>query len=262
MQTTPYAKVLASIDGLPFQAGAFSLTGTHTVQLMPESTVGWVSVLWEIYSFPASFVAPDGWSLNSTTGALEHSTTFAAPIFTVSTATWGKYMVRLTVNAGLDDESIDESMAISVPSSHAVVDVGYGENSQFSPTESWVSPMQSNLRILEANVAQELFNPEPTVGPVHGEVVISPTSEYTYTNYLVDLSVSSTNITLPTSPAVGTTYRFVNIAAFTFPHTLSVYPGGSDTIIGGGSSFTSPSGGYDGAIFTWTGHTWVYSTNL
>ena len=110
MPTTPYAKLLVSVNAGGVQSGGLTVATGDVIQLSAESTVGWgaPAARWEIYDYPTGFGLPSGWTLDSDTGIYFYlGNSPAPPSFTIGP--WGKYMLRLTALGG--------NTAISVPAS-------------------------------------------------------------------------------------------------------------------------------------------------
>jgi hypothetical protein len=163
MPTPPYALVRASLNGGANLTGGITSIGGMTVQLSadPAGLAGATRYLWELLDFPPAFTLPAGWALAS--DGTYYSTTQTPPTFTLlSSANWGKYIIRLTLNGGgpaltgretaAQREAIaalvDTKTAISVQSVDALVDIGYYETTQFS-RKGWVAAFKTNLRLLQ-----------------------------------------------------------------------------------------------------------------
>lgn len=160
MPANPYAKILMAVDGGAPAAGVQTLAGGNVVQLSGESTVGWVTQLWEIYEFPDGFSCPAGWT--TVNGIYQSTSVTPSGILIPAAATrWGKYMFRLTVNDGLlsgvyhgtthpTQPLVDESTAVKVLSPTLEMhDVAYGESNQFDSIRAWVGDLKKTLRAIE-----------------------------------------------------------------------------------------------------------------
>ncbi|HVM96593.1 MAG TPA: LamG-like jellyroll fold domain-containing protein, partial [Candidatus Acidoferrales bacterium] len=136
-------------------SGPLTVTAGQTVQLSGESTVGWSSSRWEIYSFPTGWSTPAGWTLDSASQVLYYLGT-TPPVFTVpSTTYWGKFMIRLTVNGGVkvidgktvaQAQFVDEATALSLVSDSGYVGIGFGEQSQFD-SRAYQKAIETNMRL-------------------------------------------------------------------------------------------------------------------
>lgn len=159
MPTTPYAKALVSVNGGATTSGGVTVPSAATIQFSPESTVGWGSPLWQIYSYPAGWTAPAGWSTDAS--GVIFSTANTPPAFTLpasSTPQWGKFAARLTVTiAGqtstLANGLVDENTILSMLSPKGQHDFCFNETQQFGGArEQWVSEFRATLRAIEANL--------------------------------------------------------------------------------------------------------------
>lgn len=152
MPTTPYAKILVSVNGGGNTSGGLTVPSAATIVLSPESTVGWgPSPKWEIYGFPSGYTAPAGWSTDGT-GVIFY-TGVTPPGFTLPAAAtrWGKWMLRLTVNGNIIDEATALSMLSPLKS---LRDIGIREGAQFGGAlGQWIAELQADLRIIEAIAA-------------------------------------------------------------------------------------------------------------
>ena len=153
--TTPYAKLLVTVNGGAPESGGLAVAVGNTIHLSGESTVGWVQQLFEIYDFPVGFALPSGWT-DSGHGTYFYASDPFPPSFVVSP--WGKFMLRLTVNRGLngsgnaDSTLVDASTALSAPSPHGLLDLGFLEAGQFNAEREWTGDEKANLRTIEASL--------------------------------------------------------------------------------------------------------------
>lgn len=169
MPTTPYATLLASIAAGAATAGGATATPGQTCQLSGESTVGWTAQLFEIYSYPAGFAAPAGWSTDAA-GVYFYSTTSTPPLITLSAATTpAKYLFRLTVNNGLDGSGVasatlvDEATAVRVAGVGGLHAFAPGETSQWSTASKWAGDLRADIVLLDTAVAALPVLAAPTV---------------------------------------------------------------------------------------------------
>ncbi len=169
MPTTPYATLLASIAAGAATAGGATATPGQTCQLSGESTVGWTAQLFEIYSYPAGFAAPAGWSTDAA-GVYFYSTTSTPPLITLSAATTpAKYLFRLTVNNGLDGSGVadatlvDEATAVRVAGVGGLHAFAPGETSQWSTASKWAGDLRADIVLLDTALAALPVAAAPTV---------------------------------------------------------------------------------------------------
>lgn len=165
MPQAPYALVRASLNGGAVQTGGITASGGQTCQLSadPAGLAGATNVLWEILDRPAAFALPSGWTLASD-GYTYRYLGQTPPIFTLgSSANFGKYIFRLTLNGGIPTLTgretaaqteaisalVDVSTAVSVPSVDGIRGLAYWEKTQFS-FRGWVADMKANLALLQA----------------------------------------------------------------------------------------------------------------
>lgn len=158
----PFAKLRASINGGAPASGGLTVTAGGVVQLSadPAGTPGVTAYRYEIYGYPASgFSLPSGWSADSA-GVYFYSAGATPPTFTLPAITsWGKWMLRLTVNNGISpnptvipiEQLVDEMTALDMVSTHGLHDIGTNETTQWSP-HGWVTHQQENLRLIQVLV--------------------------------------------------------------------------------------------------------------
>lgn len=157
MPTTPYAKLLVSINGGAPTSGGLQTTTGAVLQLSGESTVFWKQQRFEISDYPVGFACPAGWSTDPTTGAYFYATSFNPPPVTLGI--WGKYMLRLVVNEGLSSGAVDPTLtdtstALSIPSPNVgLLDMGFGEDLQYSAAKLWTGDAKKNLRQIDTYLA-------------------------------------------------------------------------------------------------------------
>ena len=109
MPTPPYARALVSKNGGTAVAGTITALTTDSLQLSPESTVGWQKCRWLLTFDSPGFTAPAGWILDtdgSITGVIggywyaASGGSYNPPAFTPSP--WGKWVWKLLVNGAVD----------------------------------------------------------------------------------------------------------------------------------------------------------------
>ena len=166
MPTTPYAKLLVSLNAGPTQSGAITTAANlDTVQLTAESTAQWdltTPPRWEIYSYPPGWTGPAaGWTTESVTLpnggtadvyvylGLGPPPSFALP----ASPMWGKFLMRLTVQGGLlngipTPTLIDDTTALEILGPGGMRDTASLEGTQFSSSRAYVASMQENWRTI------------------------------------------------------------------------------------------------------------------
>jgi len=158
MPSTPYAKILVSVNAGANTSGGVDIPSAATVQLSAESTVGWLRARWEIFDYPEGWATPAGWSLDAS--GVIYSTSFTPPSITMpdAGALWGVWMLRLKVNGQIDtsdvlENLVDETSALCMLSPSGLRDIGAREGTQFTTVSTavkkWVRSWQRNLRALE-----------------------------------------------------------------------------------------------------------------
>lgn len=160
MSQPPFARLLASVNGGSAISGGLTVPASATIQLSadPAGTSGVTSYLYQIYGYPvAGFSVPSGWSTDSN-GVYFYSAGATPPVFTLPAITsWGKWMLRLTVNNGISPnptvipitQLVDEMTALDMLSSKGLHDLGTNETTQWSP-HGWVFHQQANLRVYQS----------------------------------------------------------------------------------------------------------------
>jgi hypothetical protein len=158
MTTTPYAKILTSVNGAAAVAGyAGAVPSGATIQLSAESTSGWESARWEIYGYPPGWPTPSGWTLEAS--GLIVSTDYTPTLITLEAATtrWGKWLPRLAVDGRTKNgiypnpEVVDESAGWHVLSPGlGLEDIALGEAGQADAFRLWVGGVQKSFRSLES----------------------------------------------------------------------------------------------------------------
>lgn len=155
--TTPYAKLLVSVnDGEP-TSGALVVPPEAKIQFQFENTTGWDSYRLEMIAF-TNFDLPSGWT-NENGMFVYVGIDAPPPAFTLpSIDRWGKWMCFLTVNGGtrndaFDDAMVDRSTALSMLGPTGLEDVGVLESNQFDALRGWLGPIQKALRAIGAPAA-------------------------------------------------------------------------------------------------------------
>jgi len=145
----PYAVLMARVNSGAWQKGGVTLSVNDGIDFRPENTNGIETQLFEIYDYPDGCPQPAGWSTDAD-GVYYYSTGLVPP--QIITTRWGKFMFRLTLNAGLrngvaDSTLVDELTAAVVAPVIGFTDIGDGESIQFE--HSWIQSEQDNLRVIE-----------------------------------------------------------------------------------------------------------------
>lgn len=163
MPFPPYAILRASVNSAPPATGGLTVPGSATIQLSadPTGAAGAYAYKYEIYDYPATFTQPSGWSTDSN-GVYFYNLGQTPPVFTLPTnATWGKFMLRLTLNNGVSTNThsvpasqlVDEDTALDLLSPSGLHDFGFNETGQWSSAEQWVFHLKKNLRTIEAAIS-------------------------------------------------------------------------------------------------------------
>lgn len=210
------ASVQITLNGGAPQTGGITAALGDTVQLS-NAAVGVSHYRWEIYSYPSGFATPAGWTL-AASGTL-YSLDATPPPFDVDP--WGKYLVRLLVDAAITDETVgvpyvDDASAVSVESPSGLVDVAAWETSQFGGTSrEWVGGLQANLRTIEGLLAAGTAG-----GPVRQVRMTASHSAASHT--------SSTDVPANAKP---TRLTWQNTAAWSGGTTIAIGRSGSTALL-------------------------------
>jgi len=170
MPSTPYAKLLVSLNGGGPQSGGITAANGDTVQLTAESTAQWdldTPPRWVIYAYPPGWTGPaSGWTTESvpspfggTSDIYVYTGLGPPPAFTLpDLPMWGKFLFDLTVQGGLlngqrTTQLIDRSTAIQIIGPGGLLDIAVGEENQFDPSRAWSGAFQDDLRIIDALLA-------------------------------------------------------------------------------------------------------------
>lgn len=158
MPTTPYAKLLLTLNAGATTSGGVVASVGNVVQLSGESTVGWTQQRYEISDYPLTFACPSGWSTD-TNGVYFYAASAVPPPFTLPAA-WGKFMLSLVVNNGINGSGhidftlTDTSTALSVLSpTLGLHDLGFGETTQYNALKLWIGDLRANYRLIDTALA-------------------------------------------------------------------------------------------------------------
>ncbi len=157
MSSTPYARLLLSIDGGAATAGGVEAAAEASVQLVYESTAGWPATP---PPYAEVFEAPPGWEPDPIVGWVEtdgpvwryYGSTpppaFAAP----SLALWGKVKMQLVVGGGRKAGALSADMTseatLLVRSAEGLESVAHRETTEFDAIRAWIGAIQRDLRLV------------------------------------------------------------------------------------------------------------------
>ena len=171
MPTTPYAKILVSIDGAASTAGGVTCDPEAEIQVSYESTIGWPATpvpYLEIYAYPDGYDPGAGWTLESVVqpaavggsgDAWRYYGATPPPAFDAPTAAeWGKLGLMLVVGGGrkngaISGDMIDTATVISVLGPNGEHDIMHREAKQFGGWKKWVAAYQFNMHLLGGIIA-------------------------------------------------------------------------------------------------------------
>lgn len=168
MPSTPYAKLLVSLNAGPTQSGGVTAANGDSVQFSAESTAQWdltTPPRWEIYAYPPGWTGPGtaGWVTESVPSpfggtsdvyvftGLGPPTAFTLPALPM----WGDFLCKLTVAGGLlnglpSAQLVDNTTALRIVGPGGLTDIAVSAETQFDTARSWVGSWQDDLRILDA----------------------------------------------------------------------------------------------------------------
>lgn len=170
MPSTPYAKLLISVNGGAPTSGAITANPGDTIQFSAESTAQWdltTPPRWEIYAYPPGWTGPaSGWTTESvpqpgggSADVYVYLGIGPPPAFTLpALPMWGKFLPKLTVAGGLlngvpSAQLVDKSSGLQTIGPNGLLDVAVSEEGQFDSARAWVGPLQDDLRLLDAALA-------------------------------------------------------------------------------------------------------------
>lgn len=214
MPTPPFAQMLCSLNGGAASTGGLTAPSAATVQLSGANTSGWRSALWQMTDYPTGFTAPAGWSTDP--GGIIFYAGVTPPSFTLpaNTVRWGKWMIKLTVNGGVDEfgvfnaaKMIDTATAVSVLSPKGQISIGAGETTQFGGAlKGWVAQYQADQIALEALLGgasvPTLVSITPAQGPMSGSTAVALVG----TNFLAGDTVTICGIAATSVVVVDATH--------------------------------------------------------
>lgn len=214
MPSTPYAKLLVTLNAGPPQSGAITTAANgDTVQLSAESTAQWdlsEPPRWEIYSYPPGWTGPaSGWATESvpqpfggTANVYVYLGLGPPPAFTLPAApTWGKFLIRLTVQKGLlngvpTPTLTDDTTALEIISPNGFRDTATLEGIQFSSSRAWNAAMQENWRTLDSTFTSGVVSSVGASAPITSTGGTAPTIGITAATALAAGSMSAAHFSL------------------------------------------------------------------
>ena len=163
MSTTPYARLLVSLNGGAAAAGGTEAAASDDVDFVYESTIGWPSSpapYLEIYEAPVGWspVPSTGWVATDGGGWKYYGTTPPPTIAAPDAAHFGKVAAQLVVGGGLKDGVLSADMTSGATvlvrsASVGLESVAARETTEFDEVRSWIGAIQRDLRLLETSLA-------------------------------------------------------------------------------------------------------------
>ena len=163
MSTTPYARLLVSLNGGAAAAGGTEAAASDDVDFVYESTIGWPSSpapYLEIYEAPVGWspVPSTGWVATDGGGWKYYGTTPPPTIAAPDAAHFGKVACQLVVGGGLKDGALSSDMTSGATvlvrsASVGLESVAARETTEFDAIRSWIGSIQRDLRLLETSLA-------------------------------------------------------------------------------------------------------------
>lgn len=142
----PIPVVQASINGGAPASGGLTVANTDTVALTLTNPGDFSTFKWEIYSHPAGFSCPSGWSTDADGYTYYREGTSTPEAITIPASPWwGKLLFRCTCDG--DSVKRDELTAVQVLGPSSLEDVAPFELAQFDG-RTWIAPLQRDLRII------------------------------------------------------------------------------------------------------------------
>lgn len=223
MPTTPYAKLLASINAGPPTDGAIVAANGDTVQFTAESTAQWdltTPPRWEIFAFPPGWTGPAaGWTTESVpqpgggnADIYVYTGLGPPPSFTLpALPMWGDFLCKLTVQGGLlngasNPNLVDDRTALRIVGPGGLTDIAVGDSGQFNSAYSWVASWQNDLRILDAALVGGTIPYASTPEPIEvGAGSDGAVLEYSKGDHVHPVTVGiPTTIAIDTAASAGT----------------------------------------------------------
>lgn len=268
MPTTPYAKLLVSLNGGPTQSGGVTGSPGDTVQLSAESTAQWDVTnppRWEIYAYPPGWTGPAaGWVTESvpqagggTADVFVYLGLGPPPAFLLpALPMWGKFLTKLTVQGGLlnglpSPQLVDNTTGVQTIGPNGLLDMAVGEEGQFDGARAWVGPWQEDLRLLDAALAGAATPYAVLPEPVEiGAGSAGGVNQYARGDHAHPVTVGTpSDIGLANAAGGGTALAgAAHVHALTFTTTNAVLATANAAITVNGQTLTS--GGFIGPYFS------------
>lgn len=163
MPTTPYSRLLVSLNGGAAAAGGIEAAASDDVDFVYESTIGWPSSpapYLEIYEAPVGWspVPSTGWVATDGGGWKYYGTTPPPTIAAPDAAHFGKVACQLVVGGGLKDGALSSDMTSGATvlvrsASVGLESVAWRESTEFDEVRAWIGAVQRDLRLLETSLA-------------------------------------------------------------------------------------------------------------
>ena len=146
----PIPVVQASINAAAPASGGITVANGDTVALTLTNPGDFSTFKWEIYSHPAGFSCPSGWSTDADGYTYYREGTSTPEAITIPASPWwGKLLLRVTCDG--DSVKRDELTAVEVLGPLSLEDVAPFELAQFD-VRAWAAPLQRDLRIIGAGL--------------------------------------------------------------------------------------------------------------
>lgn len=270
MPSTPYAKLLVSLNAGPTQSGGVTGSPGDTVQLSAESTAQWdltTAPRWEIYAFPPGWTGPAvGWTTESVpqpgggnANIYVYTGLGPPPAFVLpALPMWGKFLFRLTVAGGLlnglpSAQLVDNSTGLQTIGPNGLLDIAVSEEGQFDTARAWVGPFQTNIRLLDAAlIGGTVPYPMVPTSIVIGPGAVGGVNRYAQGDHEHPVTVGApVDIGLANAAGGGTALAgAAHVHALTFPTTNAVLATANAPITVNGQTVTS--GGFIAPYFSTT----------
>ena len=163
MASTPYARLLVSLNGGAAAAGGIEAAASDDVDFVYESTIGWPSTpapYLEIYEAPLDWtpVPSTGWVATDGGGWKYYGTTPPPTIAAPDAAHFGKVAAQLVVGGGLRDGVLSSDMTSGVTvlvrsASVGLESVAFRETTEYDAIRGWIGAVQRDIRLLETSLA-------------------------------------------------------------------------------------------------------------
>jgi hypothetical protein len=218
MTAVPYARLRVSKNGGAPLTGGVTAAHGDTIQLSAEHTATVKAWLWQIYEYPEGFLCPAGW-LSDGSGIYYYAFGATPPSFTLpaSTALWGKYFFRLTVDGGVGADGrpathlVDDRTAVNIESPNGTEDIGFLESNQFDVQREAIGPLKRNLRLIDDMLDGVISGGAGSVEPLSLELYVDSDSAVTPADGSIGAPYTTVQAAIDAA-AAGTTIRIVKFA--------------------------------------------------